>query len=86
MSIFYPDELIIYGLSINSFIPFNVQDDILAKVRRNFFEHGKRQSDKIVQNIGEVSIKYTYNLERKKPIKWVFQKDKKTIENLWFPL
>lgn len=80
MSIFYPDELLIYGLSINSFIPFNVQDDVLAKVRRNFFEHGKRQSDKIVQNIGEVSIKYTYNLERKKPMKWVVQKDKKTIE------
>ncbi|MGN1132070.1 MAG: hypothetical protein ACI4RL_04135, partial [Ruminococcus sp.] len=80
MSIFYPDELIIYGLSINSFIPFNVQDDVLAKVRRNFFEHAKRQSDKIVQNIGEVSIKYTYNLERKKPMKWVVQKDKKTIE------
>lgn len=80
MSIFYPDELIIYGLSINSFIPFNVQDDVLAKVRRNFFEHGKRQSDKIVQNIGEISIKYTYNLERKKPMKWVVQKDKKTVE------
>lgn len=80
MSIFYPDELIIYGLSINSFIPFNVQDDVLAKVRRNFFEHGKRQCDKIVQNIGEISIKYTYNLERKKPMKWVVQKDKKTIE------
>ncbi|MDD6645319.1 MAG: hypothetical protein PUE67_04595 [Oscillospiraceae bacterium] len=80
MSIFYPDELLIYGLSINSFIPFNVQDDVLAKVRRNFFEHGKRQSDKIVQNIGEISIKYTYNLERNKPMKWVVQKDKKTIE------
>ena len=80
MSIFYPDELIIYGLSINSFIPFNVQDDVLAKVRRNFFEHGKRQCDKIVQNVGEISIKYTYNLERKKPMKWVVQKDKKTIE------
>ena len=80
MSIFYPDELLIYGLSINSFIPFNVQDDVLAKVRRNFFEHGKHQRDKIVQNVGEISIKYTYNLERKKPMKWVVQKDKKTIE------
>jgi hypothetical protein len=80
MSVFYPEELIIYSLSFNSFLPFNVEDDVLAKVRRNFFEHNKRQSDKLVQNINNITIKYTYNLEKKKPMKWVVKKDKKVIE------
>ncbi len=80
MSIFYPDELILYGLSFNAFLPFNVKNDVLTKVRKNFFEHNKRQSDKLIQNIGEISIKYLYNLEKKKPMKWIVQKNKRTIE------
>lgn len=80
MSIFYPESLIIYGMSFNSFIPYNVQDDILAKIRKNYFEHNKRQSDKIVQNFNDFTIKYSYNLESNKPMKWVVQKNKRTIE------
>ena len=81
MSIFYPEDLVIYGLSINSFIPFNVQDDVLAKVRKNYFEHNRRQNDKLVQNVQDVTIKYTYNLEKNKAMKWVVQKNKKTMED-----
>lgn len=80
MSTFYEDNLIIYGMSFNSFIPYSVKDDILSKIRKNFFEHNKRQSDKIVQNFNDFTIKYTYNLEKNKPMKWVVQKNKKTIE------
>lgn len=80
MSTFYEENLIIYGMSFNSFIPYSVKDDILSKIRKNFFEHNKRQSDKIVQNFNDFTIKYTYNLEKKKPMKWVVQKNKKTIE------
>lgn len=80
MSTFYEENLIIYGMSFNSFIPYSVKDDILSKIRKNFFEHNKRQSDKIVQNFNDFTIKYTYNLEKNKPMKWVVQKDKKTIE------
>lgn len=80
MSIFYEENLIIYGMSFNSFIPYSVKDDILSKIRKNFFEHNKRQSDKIVQNFNDFTIKYTYNLEKNKPMKWVVQKNKKTIE------
>ena len=67
-------------MSFNSFIPYSVKDDILSKIRKNFFEHNKRQSDKIVQNFNDFTIKYTYNLEKNKPMKWVVQKNKKTIE------
>ncbi|MCH5201758.1 MAG: hypothetical protein J1F17_00995 [Oscillospiraceae bacterium] len=81
MSIFYPEELIIYSLSVNSFLPFDVKSDILAKVRKNFFEHNRRQCDKLVQNIGEVSLNYTYNLEKNRPMKWIVKKNKKTIED-----
>ncbi len=81
MSIFYPNDLIIYGLSVNSFVPFNVQDDVLAKVRKNFFEHNRRQNDKLVQNVQDISIRYTYNLEKNKPMKWTVQKNKRTIED-----
>lgn len=81
MSIFYPDELVIYSLSVNSFLPFDVKCDILAKIRKNFFEHNRRQCDKLVQNIGEVSLNYTYNLEKNKPMKWIVKKNKKTIED-----
>ena len=80
MSTFYEENLIIYGMSFNSFIPYSVKDDILSKIRKNFFEHNKRQSDKIVQNFNDFTIKYTYNLEKNKPMKWVVQKNKKTIE------
>lgn len=80
MSTFYEENLIIYGMSFNSFIPYSVKDDILSKIRKNFFEHNKRQSDKIVQNFNDFTIKYTYNLEKNKPMKWVVQKKKKTIE------
>lgn len=80
MSTFYEENFIIYGMSFNSFIPYSVKDDILSKIRKNFFEHNKRQSDKIVQNFNDFTIKYTYNLEKNKPMKWVVQKDKKTIE------
>lgn len=80
MSTFYEENLIIYGMSFNSFIPYSVKDDILSKIRKNFFEHNKRQSDKIVQNFNDFTIKYTYNLEKNKPMKWVVQKSKKTIE------
>lgn len=80
MSTFYEENLIIYGMSFNSFIPYSVKDDILSKIRKNFFEHDKRQSDKIVQNFNDFTIKYTYNLEKNKPMKWVVQKNKKTIE------
>lgn len=80
MSTFYEEKLIIYGMSFNSFIPYSVKDDILSKIRKNFFEHNKRQSDKIVQNFNDFTIKYTYNLEKNKPMKWVVQKNKKTIE------
>lgn len=80
MSTFYEENLIIYGMSFNSFIPYSVEDDILSKIRKNFFEHNKRQSDKIVQNFNDFTIKYTYNLEKNKPMKWVVQKNKKTIE------
>lgn len=80
MSTFYEENLIIYGMSFNSFIPYSVKDDILSKIRKNFFEHNKRQSDKIVQNFNVFTIKYTYNLEKNKPMKWVVQKNKKTIE------
>ena len=80
MSTFYEENLIIYGMSFNSFIPYSVKDDILSKIRKNFFEHNKWQSDKIVQNFNDFTIKYTYNLEKKKPMKWVVQKNKKTIE------
>lgn len=80
MSTFYEVNLIIYGMSFNSFIPYSVKDDILSKIRKNFFEHNKRQSDKIVQNFNDFTIKYTYNLEKNKPMKWVVQKNKKTIE------
>lgn len=80
MSTFYEENFIIYGMSFNSFIPYSVKDDILSKIRKNFFEHNKRQSDKIVQNFNDFTIKYTYNLEKNKPMKWVVQKNKKTIE------
>lgn len=80
MSTFYEENLIIYGMSFNSFIPYSVKDDILSKIRKNFFEHNKRQSDKIVQNFNDFTIKYAYNLEKNKPMKWVVQKNKKTIE------
>ena len=80
MSTFYEENLIIYGMSFNSFIPYSVKDDILSKIRKNFFEHNKRQSDKIVQNFNDFTIKYTYNLEKNKPMKWVVQKNKNTIE------
>lgn len=80
MSTFYEENLIIYGMSFNSFIPYSVKDDILSKIRKNFFEHNRRQSDKIVQNFNDFTIKYTYNLEKNKPMKWVVQKNKKTIE------
>ena len=80
MSTFYEENLIIYGMSFNSFIPYSVKDDILSKIRKNFFEHNKRQSDKIIQNFNDFTIKYTYNLEKNKPMKWVVQKNKKTIE------
>lgn len=80
MSTFYEENLIIYGMSFNSFIPYSVKDDILSKIRKNFFEHNKRQSDKIVQNFNDFTIRYTYNLEKNKPMKWVVQKNKKTIE------
>lgn len=80
MSTFYEENLIIYGMSFNSFITYSVKDDILSKIRKNFFEHNKRQSDKIVQNFNDFTIKYTYNLEKNKPMKWVVQKNKKTIE------
>ena len=80
MSTFYEENLIIYGMSFNSFIPYSVKDDVLSKIRKNFFEHNKRQSDKIVQNFNDFTIKYTYNLEKNKPMKWVVQKNKKTIE------
>lgn len=80
MSTFYEENLIIYGMSFNSFIPYSVKDDILSKIRKYFFEHNKRQSDKIVQNFNDFTIKYTYNLEKNKPMKWVVQKNKKTIE------
>lgn len=80
MSTFYEENLIIYGMSFNSFIPYSVKDDILSKIRKNFFEHNKRQSDKIVQNFNDFTIKYTYNLEKNKPMKWVVQRNKKTIE------
>lgn len=80
MSTFYEENLIIYGMSFNSFIPYSVKDDILSKIRKNFFERNKRQSDKIVQNFNDFTIKYTYNLEKNKPMKWVVQKNKKTIE------
>lgn len=80
MSTFYEENLTIYGMSFNSFIPYSVKDDILSKIRKNFFEHNKRQSDKIVQNFNDFTIKYTYNLEKNKPMKWVVQKNKKTIE------
>ena len=80
MSTFYEENLIIYGMSFNSFIPYSVKDDILSKIRKNFFEHNKRQSDKIVQNFNDFTIKYTYNLEKNIPKKWVVQKNKKTIE------
>lgn len=80
MSIFYQDDLIIYALSFNGFIPFNVNNDVLAKVRKNFFEHNRRQNDKIIQNYNTDTIKYTYNLEKSKPMKWVVQKNKQIIE------
>lgn len=36
MSTFYEENLIIYGMSFNSFIPYSVKDDILSKIRKNF--------------------------------------------------
>lgn len=80
MSVFYPEEFVIYALSFNDFMPFNVSADVLAKVRKNFFEHNKRQSDKLVQNINEVTIRYNYNMEKGKPMKWLVQRNKATIE------
>lgn len=80
MSVFYPEELVIYSLSFNSFLSFNVENDVLAKVRKNFFEHNKRQSDKLIQNFNDVTIKYVYNLEKKKPMKWLVKKGKNVIE------
>ena len=35
----------------------------------------------LVQNFNDFTIKYTYNLEKNKPMKWVVQKNKKTIED-----
>ncbi len=80
MSVFYADKLIIYSLSFNELMPFNVNADVLAKVRRNYFEHNKRQCDKLVQNINDISLRYAYNLESTKPMKWVVQRDKKILE------
>lgn len=80
MSVFYSGEIVIYSLSFNDFMPFNVNADVLAKVRKNFFEHNKRQCDKLVQNINDISLKYSYNMEKGRPMKWLVQRNKKTIE------
>lgn len=69
-------------MSFNSFIPYSVKDDILSKIRKNFFEHNKRQSDKIVQNFNDFTIKYTYNLEKNKPMKGLFRRTKRPLKNL----